>query len=78
VARLLQVAATTGKERKRMHDIDIIIDVILDGRVLDPQEIPLAVSKEIDAKLERGEAAPGEIDHEGKQYLWLVRPCVYP
>jgi len=60
-----------------MEDIDIIIDVILDGRVLGPKEIPPVVSAEIEAALSRGQA-PEEIHYEGVRYLWLVRPCVYP
>ena len=61
-----------------MDDIDIIIDVILDGRVLNPEEIPPTVSSAIDAKIADGEAAPGEIEYKGTRYLWSVRPCVYP
>jgi hypothetical protein len=64
-------------ERKFMEDIDIIIDVIVDGRVLDSKEIPPVVSAEIEAVLARGQE-PKEIHHEGVRYLWLVRPCVYP
>ena len=61
-----------------MDDFDIIIDVIRDGRVLNPEEIPMAVSAAIDVKLANGEMTPGEIEHEGTRYLWSVRPCVYP
>ncbi len=56
---------------------DIIVDIIMDGRVLGPQEIPLAVAAAIDAALARHEE-PAEIQHDGIGYSWLVRPCVYP
>ena len=56
---------------------DIIVDVIADGRVLGPQEIPPAVSAEIALRLARKET-PQEIHHQGIVYLWSVRPCVYP
>jgi hypothetical protein len=60
-----------------MEDMDLIVDVILDGRVLDPQEIPSAVSAEVEAILARGEGLK-EVDHEGTRYLLFMRPCVYP
>jgi hypothetical protein len=56
---------------------DIIIDVIVDGRVLLPQEIPPAVSVEIETALAHGDT-PREIIVEGVCYQWSVRPCVYP
>lgn len=60
-----------------MEEVDLIVDVILDGRVLNPHEIPPAVSAEVDTLLARGEG-PKEIRHEGTCYLLFVRPCVYP
>lgn len=56
---------------------DIIIDVVVDGRVLLPKEIPPAVAAEIDATL-AGSKAPTEILCDGVRYQWSVRPCVYP
>lgn len=56
---------------------DIIIDVIVDGRLLHPKEIPPAVSAEIEATL-ANEEAPREILCDGVRYHWSVRPCVYP
>jgi len=56
---------------------DIIIDVIVGGRVLLPKEIPPAVSAEIETTLADGEA-PKEIIYEGVRYQWSVRPCVHP
>lgn len=55
------------------NDCDIIIDVIVNGRCLRPAEIPRQVAQAIDAALARDEG-PGEILHDGIQYLWLVRP----
>ena len=60
-----------------MDDIDLIIDVIRDGQVLNPHDIPPAVSAEIEAALARGEG-PKEIRHEGTCYVLFIRPCVYP
>lgn len=56
---------------------DIIINVIVDGRVLGSQEIPPTVAAAIDAALARNEE-PAEIQYDGIGYLWLVRPCAYP
>ncbi len=56
---------------------DIIVDVIANGRILGPQEIPPPVAAAIDAALARNET-PAEIHHDGIGYVWLVRPCVYP
>ncbi|MGE0683986.1 MAG: hypothetical protein AB7P69_24160 [Candidatus Binatia bacterium] len=60
-----------------MEDRDLIVDVILDGRVLNPQEIPPVISAEVETILVRGEG-PTEIHHEGMRYVLFVRPCVYP
>jgi len=56
---------------------DFIIDVIVDGRLLSPKEIPPAVAAEIAAALANGKA-PKEILYAGVRYQWSVRPCVYP
>jgi hypothetical protein len=56
---------------------DIIVDVIVDGRVLHPKDIPPAISAEIEATLAKGEA-PQALEYEGVCYVWSVRPCVYP
>jgi len=56
---------------------DIIIDVIVEGRLLPPQEIPPAVAAEIEASL-ANEEVPTEIIYAGVHYQWSVRPCVYP
>lgn len=56
---------------------DIIIDVIVNRRVLLPKEIPPAVSAKIEAAVADGRV-PGEIIYEGVCYQWSVRPCVYP
>ncbi len=56
---------------------DVIIDVIVDGRVLTPTEIPPAVSDQIEAALVNGDE-PREIDHEWVCYQWSPRPCVFP
>lgn len=56
---------------------DLIIDVIVDRRVLLPKDIPPAVAAEIDATVAEGEA-PKEIFYAGVRYQWSVRPCVFP
>ena len=60
---------------------DIIIDVVVDGRALTPEEIPQAVSDHIAAIQEQGlenEGGIWEIEHAGVHYQWSIRPCVYP
>jgi hypothetical protein len=56
---------------------DVIIDVVVNGRVLLPQEIPSVVTEAIGAALTK-EEPPQEILYEGVYYWWSVRPCVYP
>jgi hypothetical protein len=56
---------------------DVIIDVVVNGRVLLPGEIPAAVTQVIATTLAT-DAPPQEIEHEGVRYWWAVRPCVYP
>ena len=56
---------------------DVIIDVVVNGRVLLPQEIPPAVTEAIGATLVK-EEPPREIQYEGVRYWWSIRPCVYP
>lgn len=56
---------------------DVIIDVVVNGRVLLPQEIPPAVTKAIAATLATP-TSPQEIEYEGVCYWWSMRPCVYP
>jgi hypothetical protein len=60
---------------------DIIIDVVVNGRALTPEEIPQAVSDHIAAIQEQGlenEAGRRGIEYAGVHYQWSVRPCVYP
>jgi hypothetical protein len=66
---------TQRRERERMEDV--IIDVIVNGRVLLPQEIPMAVTEAVRAILAK-EEPPQAIEHEGICYCWSIRPCVYP
>lgn len=56
---------------------DVIIDVIVNGQVLTPTEIPPAMSDKIAAALVNGDY-PREIEHKGVHYQWSTRPCVYP
>jgi hypothetical protein len=56
---------------------DVIIDVVVNGRVLLPQEIPPVITKLIEATLVK-EEPPQEIQYEGVCYWWSIRPCVYP
>ena len=57
--------------------LDIIIDVIADGRTLSPDEIPPAVSAQIAASQKTGDPAR-ELEYAGIRYRWSIRPCVYP
>lgn len=63
---------------------DIIIDIVVNGRALLPEEIPQSVSDHIMAaqgglenEFENGDAS-GEIEYGGVRYEWSIRPCVYP
>ncbi len=56
---------------------DIIIDVLVDGRVLAPAKIPPAVFDQIEVALVNGDETR-EIDYEGVCYQWFTRPCVFP
>ena len=58
-------------------EYDIIIDVIVNGQCLLPQNIPPLVSATIEAALVRSEG-PTEIVCDGVTYQWSVRPCVFP
>jgi hypothetical protein len=55
----------------------IIVDVIVDGRLLHQKEILPAVSAAIEATLANGEASKG-VTYEGGRYQWSVRPRVSP
>ena len=57
--------------------LDIIIDVVADGRTLSPDEIPPAVSEQIATAHKTGDPAR-ELEHAGIRYRWSIRPCVYP
>ena len=56
---------------------DIIVDVLVDGRVLSPKEIPPKVQAQIESALER-EVSVHVIEQDGIHYFWSVRPCVFP
>ena len=57
--------------------LDIIIDVVADGRTLSPDEIPPTVSEQIATAHKTGDPAR-ELEHAGIRYRWSIRPCVYP
>lgn len=52
---------------------DIIVDIIRDGRVLQPKEIPPVVMVEVAAAV-ADNAPPREILYNGGSYFWFVRP----
>ncbi len=52
---------------------DIIVDIIRDGRVLQPKEIPPVVMAEVAAAV-ADNAHPREILYNGGSYFWFVRP----
>lgn len=58
-------------------DDDIIVDVIADRRVLNPQEIPQAVAVVVETLVSTG-VGPESVEHNGVRYQLCVRPCVYP
>ena len=57
--------------------LDIIIDVVADGRTLSPDEIPPTVSAQIATAQKTGDPVC-ELEYAGIRYRWSIRPCVYP
>ena len=55
---------------------DLVVDIFIDGRLVNPSEIPTAVVSEIETSA--SVAASGRLTSEGVVYEWSTRPCVYP
>ena len=55
---------------------DIVIDVFVEGRMVNPNEIPTVVTNRIEASIAISES--GTLMHAGVVYEWSTRPCVYP
>ena len=55
---------------------DLVVDVWIDGRLVNPGDVPTAALGRIEtAALD---APTGALSHEGVEYTWSTRPCVYP
>ena len=55
---------------------DLVVDIFVDGRLVNPSEISAAVVSEIETSALASES--GTLMYEGVVYLWSTRPCVYP
>lgn len=55
---------------------DLVVDIFIDGQLVNPSEIPAAVVREIETSASA--AASGRLRAEGVVYEWSTRPCVYP
>ena len=55
---------------------DLVVDIFIDGQLVNPSEIPAAVVREIETSASA--SASGRLRAEGVVYEWSTRPCVYP
>ncbi len=55
---------------------DLVVDIFVDGRLVNPSEVPTAVVREIETLVSA--SASGRLTAEGVVYEWSTRPCVYP
>ena len=55
---------------------DLVVDIFIDGRLVNPSEIPAAVVREIETSASA--SVSGRLASEGVVYAWSTRPCVYP
>ena len=55
---------------------DLVVDIFVDGRLVNPSEIPAAVVREIETSASASES--GTLRYKGVVYAWSTRPCVYP
>ena len=55
---------------------DLVVDVWIDGRLVNPADVPATALRQIEAAVLN--ALTGTLSHEGVEYKWSTRPCVYP
>ncbi len=55
---------------------DLVVDVFVAGRLVNPGEIPAAVVSKIETAGLASES--GTLTYESVVYAWSTRPCVYP
>lgn len=55
---------------------DLVVDIFIDGRLVNPSEIPATVVREIETSALA--SASGRLTAGGVVYEWSTRPCVYP
>ena len=55
---------------------DLVVDIFVDGRLVNPGELSAAVVREIE--ISASASASGRLTAEGVVYAWSTRPCVYP
>ncbi len=55
---------------------DLVVDVFVAGRLVNPNEIPAAVVIKIETSALA--SGSGTLTYESVVYAWSTRPCVYP
>lgn len=55
---------------------DLVVDVWIDGRLASPPDVPAEALHRIEATAL--DTPTGTLSHEGVEYTWSTRPCVYP
>ena len=55
---------------------DLVVDIFVAGRLVNPSEIPAAVVSKIETSALASES--GTLTYESVVYAWSTRPCVYP
>ena len=55
---------------------DLVVDIFVDGRLVNPSDAPAAVVSKIEASALTAES--GTLTYEDVVYTWSTRPCVYP
>ena len=55
---------------------DLVVDVWIDGHLASPTDVPAAGLRRIEAAAL--DTPTGTLSHEGVEYTWSTRPCVYP
>ena len=55
---------------------DLVVDIFVDGRLVNPSEIPVVAVRKIETSALASES--GTLRYEDVVYEWSTRPCVYP
>ena len=55
---------------------DLVVDVWINGHLVNPADVPATALRQIEAAAL--DTPTGTLSHEGVEYTWATRPCVYP